>query len=128
MGMTNLERFLEKSKQVREALASIEHDQWRTWARHLLYHVDGEPNLTKRRKTRWAELINTEYEDLPEDWKDHDRIWADKTIKALGTETKDEIIRVMAEELKDIATDSVTIGWRAERALARVEKLAGKTE
>lgn len=148
--MTNLEKFLAKSKELREALASIEHDQWRTWARHLLYHTNGEPNLTEKRKKRWSELINTEYEDLPEEWKEHDRVWADQILEILNPEIKDEMIRVMAEaleefrlghehapDLKHTRAMGGTYGWCdycqtkvswnpgiAEAALARVEELS----
>ena len=87
-----------------EELASLEHDQWRSWARHLLFHADGEPNISERRKKRWEELINTEYEDLNEEWKEFDRQWALKSYALILHERKrtEEIVEVLIKRIKEL--------------------------
>lgn len=76
-----------------ERLAAIEHDQWRTWARHLLFHADGEPNISDKRKKRWEELINLDYDELPDDWQEFDREWARRSVGVI----EPEITRLKAD-------------------------------
>jgi hypothetical protein len=45
-----------RDEEIIESLAALEHDQWRTWARHLLYHADGEPSISENLKEAGNEL------------------------------------------------------------------------
>jgi hypothetical protein len=60
-----------------ETLATLEHEQWAHWARHMLY------NLTPENIARWRQQIDTPYADLSEQEKESDRQWARKTIAIL---------------------------------------------
>jgi uncharacterized membrane protein len=57
-----------------EAVAAIEHEQWTTWSKSVAAEVSPE------RRARW-EKYWVPYEELPEDVKELDRIWARKVIK-----------------------------------------------
>ena len=65
-------------EQLRERLAAIEHDQWMAWARNLR----ATELLSYERLQRWAYLI-VPYDELPEDRKEDDRLWADKVLAAI---------------------------------------------
>ena len=64
---------------VLEKLAALEHEQWITWANHIL---NGEPNLTKERVYRWRQFL-VPYSRLTEEQKEQDRVWARKVLAAL---------------------------------------------
>ena len=95
------------SKDKREELASLEHDQWAHWTRYMLEvlqplvclghasmleaeaygFVDSEAIKAVEAIKRWHRQINTPYADLTEKEKDSDREWADKVLAELGRET-----------------------------------------
>jgi hypothetical protein len=58
-----------------ESLAALEHDQWRAWARTLM---ETEIYLSDARRRRWERLIDRAYDDLTEEEKEQDRVWARK--------------------------------------------------
>ena len=60
-----------------EALASLEHDQWVTWASDLME----KENLSEERVNRWENECMMPYENLSEKMKEFDREWARKVIK-----------------------------------------------
>ena len=64
---------------LREILASLEHEQWMTWAKNLELN---EPRLSKRRIKQWKKYM-VPYEELKENIKDEDRVWADKVLHIL---------------------------------------------
>lgn len=68
------------SKQTREQLAELEHQQWAHWTEYMLN------NLTPENIKRWKEQIKTPYSMLTEKEKDSDRDWADKVIKIINGE------------------------------------------
>lgn len=118
--MKALEAFLKKSKELRDeatpgpwhSVGKTQNGRGRIWRKILT----AEPILII------AEPPINAFSKNPKHVADFDFI-----AHARNTdEAKDEIIRVLSEELKDIATDSVTIGWRAERALDRANELAKK--
>jgi hypothetical protein len=61
-----------------EALASIEHDQWVAWAKTIMQQ---EP-IGIQRIARWNKYM-VPYAELPEDVKEHDRVWARKILAAI---------------------------------------------
>lgn len=61
-----------------EALAEIEHEQWKSWVLNIM---DTE-EISKGRSERWIRLCRS-YNDLSEEEKDMDRIWAEKVLWAV---------------------------------------------
>jgi len=62
-----------------EELAALEHDQWVEWAKALL---KSEPDISKERKERWEKLF-VPYEDLSEESKEQDRVYARKILELM---------------------------------------------
>jgi hypothetical protein len=62
-----------------EALAEAEHDQWMSWARTLM---ETEP-ISEARRQRWERYL-VPYGELPEEVKEHDRLWARSTLRLLA--------------------------------------------
>lgn len=59
-----------------ERLAEVEHEQWMHWSQSVAAEVSAE------RRQRW-QACWVPYEDLPEEEKEQDRIWARKVLEAL---------------------------------------------
>lgn len=64
-----------------EALAELEHDQWVMWSKDIA----AKEQLSPERLARWESLW-VPYGELSEEMKEQDRIWARKSIAALGGE------------------------------------------
>ena len=62
-----------------EELAALEHDQWVEWAKALL---KSEPDISKERKERWEKLF-VPYEDLSEESKEQDRVYARNILELM---------------------------------------------
>jgi hypothetical protein len=66
-----------RSPHLIEALASVEHERWSHWQRHLheqcVPGVDGSLTIPPDLVRRWATQMNTPYAQLPEQEKDSDR-------------------------------------------------------
>ena len=60
-------------KELIDAIASIEHEQWMHWARGVF------PEVLKERQFRWQKYL-VPYEKLDEETKEMDRQWAIKVI------------------------------------------------
>jgi len=60
---------------LREEIAALEHEQWMEWAKTLMK----KENLSQERMDRWGLLLKP-YNQLTEEQKDQDRIWADKVL------------------------------------------------
>lgn len=60
-----------------EKLAALEHEQWARWTEHLLN------NMTPENIERWKRLCDTPYEQLSEEDKEKDRVWARRILKLL---------------------------------------------
>jgi hypothetical protein len=58
-----------------ERVAEVEHEQWTAWSKAIAHEVSPE------RRARW-ERYWVPYDDLPEDVKEQDRIWARKALAA----------------------------------------------
>lgn len=59
-----------------EALAKLEHKQWRTWA---LAIIDTE-EISEARSERWRKIINKEWHELSEEEKFKDVEWAEQVL------------------------------------------------
>jgi ADP-ribose pyrophosphatase len=61
-----------------EKLAEQEHEQWVAWTRHLL------ENQTPENVARWRRQMQTSYDQLTEEEKEADRVWARKALTIIG--------------------------------------------
>ena len=61
-----------------EKLAELEHEQWVRWS----HTIASRENISSERLERWKSLWK-EYDELTEEQKDQDRVWARKTLKTL---------------------------------------------
>lgn len=59
-----------------EKLSSIGHEQWMQWAKDIL----DKENFSSKTRKRWESYF-VSYVDLPEDVKDLDRTFAQKSIE-----------------------------------------------
>lgn len=59
-----------------EKLAEIEHEQWMLWAKSVHNEVSSE------RKKRWQSYY-VNYNELPEEVKEQDRVFARKVMEVL---------------------------------------------
>ncbi len=59
-----------------ERLAELEHEQWMAWSQSVATEVSAE------RRRRWQALW-VPYQDLPEEVKELDRLWARKVLEKL---------------------------------------------
>lgn len=76
---------------LREQLAELEHEQWVKWSQNLMSQLldDVDPNDSfavrnnvLKKHQRWLALWKP-YDELSEEDKDKDRIWADKVLKII---------------------------------------------
>lgn len=63
-----------------EALASLHHSLWMTWAKKIMA---SEPRLSEKRRERWESYMRP-YDKLTEKEKDKDRLYARKVLSLLG--------------------------------------------
>lgn len=63
---------------LRERLAALEHEQWAEWSNAMML----TENISAERRARWEDL-QCEYKDLPENFKEKDRLYADHVIELL---------------------------------------------
>jgi len=68
-----------KDNTVIERLAALEHEQWVTWAQEIL----NKENISGERGDRWEKFF-IPYEELSEEVKEHDRVWARKVIEVIN--------------------------------------------
>ncbi len=69
--------MLKLSNKLLEELSAIEHDQWIEWSKSVASEVSEE------RKERWKKYW-VPYEELPDDVKEQDRVYARKILGVLG--------------------------------------------
>lgn len=90
-----------------EKLASLEHEQWVSWAQHLME----SEKLSPERCERWRKLF-VHYSELSEEMKEHDRRWARMVIDALKDD-QDEKWPINPDGMLDIEAWSKTFGpWK----------------
>lgn len=77
--MSECKAMMERRRtELLEALAELEHEQWRSWALGML---DSEENLNPERVKRWLTILSCDgYKGLPEEMKDKDRQWAEQVL------------------------------------------------
>jgi hypothetical protein len=67
---------LAESKDLLEKLAVLEHEQWMEWSKT----VAKTEKISLERLERWRKLW-VPYEQLPEEYKEADRLWAKKILE-----------------------------------------------
>jgi hypothetical protein len=91
------------SRDKREALAALEHEQWAHWTRYMLtalglFDESGGVSVEAMRLfrkqparlvllQRWSAQTGSSYDLLSESEKDSDRVWADKVLAELDRAT-----------------------------------------
>lgn len=68
------------NKELLEELSKIEHDQWIEWSKSVSSEVSDE------RRKRWKKYW-VEYEDLSEEVKEQDRVYARKILDVINKHT-----------------------------------------
>jgi len=63
-------------QQLLEELSRLEHEQWMTWAQHILE----TENISKSTRNRWQQYF-APYDQLPEDIKELDKPFAQKSLE-----------------------------------------------
>lgn len=63
---------------VLERLAAHEHEQWATWAKHML------DNQSPENVARWREQAAVAYDRLPEEDRETDRAWARRALEVIA--------------------------------------------
>ena len=82
-------------EEIREQLAELEHKQWMCWTKSIIKSWL-EP-LRNRPNDALAVLINhwgknhKPYKRLPEETKEHDRVWADKVLILFSHHTQSRL-------------------------------------
>ncbi len=64
-------------RNVRESLASLEHEQWAHWTAYML------DNMTPENIERWRRQLATPYAELTPKEQDSDREWANKVLAVM---------------------------------------------
>jgi len=68
-----------KDNRLLEKLAALEHEQWVTWAQTIL----SQETISDDRAGRWSNFF-VPYEELDEETKEFDRIWARKVLEVIN--------------------------------------------
>ena len=76
----------EQKAELVEKLADLEHEQWMKWSDD----ISKKEKLTEERYWRWRRLW-VPYEELTEEQKDQDRVWARKVLQ-LFEELRFEVV------------------------------------
>lgn len=74
---------MKNEQQLLEALSALEHEQWMYWAKKML----AEETISPERRARW-EASFVPYDQLPDDVKNQDRLYARKVLNLLKKSTK----------------------------------------
>ena len=76
------------SKALREALATLAHEQWSGWMDYLFQFISVDINgrwvLDRQKAERWNRQRRTPYIELSEREKESDRIEADKVLALMA--------------------------------------------
>lgn len=73
LALVGLTSCREEPEPLLERLARLEHQQWMAWSQSVA------PEVSPDRRERWRKYW-VPYEDLPEDIKELDRVWARKVL------------------------------------------------
>ena len=69
-----------KDRTLLERLAALEHEQWMAWAQTIL----AQENISEYRAGRWSNFF-VPYEELDEETKEFDRVWARKVLEVVNS-------------------------------------------
>lgn len=79
---------ISKRAAIREALATLAHEQWSGWMGWLYqfgeWQLDGRFIVNAERAQRWRRQMGTPYMELSEDERDNDRREADRVLAILA--------------------------------------------
>jgi hypothetical protein len=108
---------------LREQLAELEHEQWRMWSTELA----NKEMLSPERMIRWKKLW-IPYSELSDAEKEHDRVWADKTLALIAADRAEE--RVCKKCLRPYQSHSLCLVCEANTEDDAFDKgfETGKTE
>lgn len=88
-----LRRITQGKEEGLEELASLEHDQWAGWMRHLFSKcyqgTGGSLIIPPHLVARWQRQMKTSYADLPPEEKESDRVEARKVLGLKWLEEED---------------------------------------
>ncbi|MCK5548568.1 MAG: hypothetical protein KAI64_06110 [Thermoplasmata archaeon] len=88
----------------REMLARLEHDQWSSWAYSILTEEEG---ISEERRERWQRLIDASWENLTDEEKEDDFLWADHVIGVLRDDAFNNLMLIAEHILETIYPESV---------------------
>jgi len=91
------EKLLHSYEEMIEVLADLEHRQWVKWSKSLA----NTETLSPERLQRWKKLW-VSYNQLSEDEKDQDRVWARKVLARLLTEKMVDVKAITEEEIAEL--------------------------
>ena len=97
---------------LKEELAALEHEQWMSWASDLML---SEEKLSDERIKRWS-LFMVPYEDLPDTFKNSDRVWAEKVWAIIEKHIPDIAIKSDSLRSKDMPRGLSARGGGEEEA------------
>ena len=95
---------------LKEELAALEHEQWMSWASDLML---SEEKLSDERIKRWS-LFMVPYEDLPDTFKNSDRVWAEKVWAIIEKHIPD--IAIKSDSLRSTGQSGDGSGGGEEEA------------
>lgn len=78
-----------------DELAALEHEQWMTWAKDIIEEED----ISDARAHRWMQYF-IPYEELDEDIKELDRVWARKAFNMVVEYLVEKFVGLL-EEIKE---------------------------
>jgi hypothetical protein len=117
----------------REGLAQLEREQWTAWAHAIMQE---EKRITKKRQTRWKELMATNWEDLSEETKAMDYEFADKVIAMFAMNPFDNLVIIGEFILDAVYPEDIFFGSSDDpgvqyidamrQALRRIKEIRGE--
>lgn len=97
-------KIIRVTKELREKLASVEHERWSNWMKYLFNKCTEQSNgcvlITEWAVRRWTKQMVTSYDELTEKEKESDRAEVDKSFNVCQVEDVVQIITRMEVEEK----------------------------
>lgn len=108
----------------RELVAALCHEQWSGWMKYMFnlcrFNSLGDTLIPMEFVARWKRQMETNYDSLPENEKDSDRIEADKFIRLFSDLLPTKTIEVMQRRfLEDLQDRACKVGLPDEIGLSK---------